>query len=158
MDTILSQSHCQTFHFWEKVHKIFFPSVTLLIFPSESMMQIKEKMENHILLLLSTMFLVMSILKTGFLVFEKTHIISIAWKKICCSAIKTVIIWMCSCVDNNSYLNLIKEQATTKIFGYYLKTQYWIYLTHHYFHLLMSLPSIFYTDTCGRRLLGRRVD
>ena len=67
MDTILSESHCQTFHFREKVHN-FFSSITLLIFPSESMMQIKEKMENHILLLLSTMFLiVMSILKTGFL-------------------------------------------------------------------------------------------
>ena len=66
MDTILSESHCQTFHFREKVHN-FFPSITLLIFSSESMMQIKEKMENHILLLLSTMFVVMSILKTGFL-------------------------------------------------------------------------------------------
>ena len=52
----------------------------------------------------------------------KTHIITIAWKKICCSAIKTVIIWMCSCVDNNSYLNLIKEQATTNFYWYYLKT------------------------------------
>ena len=134
-----------------------------MIFPSESMMQIKEKMENHILLLLSTMFLVMNILKTGFFGFRemdwlKTHIISIAWKKICCSAFKTVIIWMCSCVDNNSYLNLIKEQATTKFFWYYLETQYWVSLTHHYSHLLMSLPSIFYTDTCGRRLLGRWVD
>ena len=72
------QNHIVKHFISEKRFIIFFPSITLLIFPSESMMQIKEKMENHILLLLSTMFLVMSILKTGFLVFEKW----IDWKHI----------------------------------------------------------------------------
>ena len=162
MDTILSESHCQTFHFREKVHN-FFSLYNAFDFPI--WIHDANKRENGKSYPPITKYYVPSDEYTQNWVFGfremdwlKTHIISIALKKICCSAIKTVIIWMCSCVDNNSYLNLIKEQATTKIFGYYLKTQYWIYLTHHYFHLLMSLPSIFYTDTCGRQLLGRRVD
>ena len=148
MDTILSESHCQTFHFREKVHN-FFSLYNAFDFPI--WIHDANKRENGKSYPPITKYYVRSDEYTQNWVF--------AWKKICCSATtKTVMIWMCSCVDNNSYLNLVKEQGGTKLFGYYLKTQYWVNLTHHYSHLLMSLPSIFYTDTCGRRLLGRWVD
>ena len=114
MDTILSESHCQTFHFREKVHN-FFSLYNAIDFPI--WIHDANKRENGKSYPPITKYYVPSDEYTQNWVFGfremdwlKTHFIFIAWKKICCSAIKTVIIWMCSCVENNSYLNLIKER------------------------------------------------